>query len=138
MGEAQPERRVLIIGAEASMADLMCAILMRYRPDDIGCADSADAGVAAAAENPPDLIIVQIMMRNVDGFEVCARLKAHPALARVPVLLQAAMPPEIVYDRARSVGASGYLLQPYPAHVLLDARDAALSGGTFFPEEVKR
>ncbi len=133
MNEAADERRVLLIGVEASMADLMSAILARYRPDDANCVDSADAGVAAAAESPPDLIIVQIRMGEVDGFEVCARLKTHPALRRVPVLLQAAMPPEIVYDRARSVGASGYLLQPYAPHVLLDARDAALSGGTYFP-----
>lgn len=61
----------------------------------------------------PDLLVLDINMPRMDGFEVCRRLKANPATAHIPVLMLSAL--ESVNDRVRglSVGAEDYVVKPF-------------------------
>jgi CheY-like chemotaxis protein len=123
---------VLIIDDEPMAANLLELILTGGRNDEVIMALSGPEGLTMAEREQPDLIIVRIMM-NLDGYEICRQLKQIPALAGVPVLLQAALPPERVYPTAQEVGAAGYLYQPFRPDVLIKARDAVLQGELFYP-----
>lgn len=83
-------------------------------------ADSGEAGLQAITTSPPDLIILDVRLPDISGFEVCQRLKENPATASIPVLhLSAAYTRS--QDRAQGLemGADAYLMQPVEAVELL-------------------
>ncbi len=73
----------------------------------------------AAAENPPDLILLDIMMPGMDGYEVCRQLKADPRTARIPVIFATAK--SEVDDEARGleIGAIDYITKPVRPPIVL-------------------
>jgi two-component system response regulator MprA len=79
-------------------------------------------GLAAARENPPDLVILDLMLPGMDGMEVCRRLREH---GTGPVLMLTAR--DTVHDRVRGLdaGADDYLVKPFEMEELL-ARVRAL------------
>jgi DNA-binding response OmpR family regulator len=125
--------KVLIIDDEPEVANLVKLILGRKCSDEVHIASSASEGFRIAAQEPPDLIIVRIMMYEMNGYEVCRQLKAVQQLQYIPVLLQAAMDPKRVYPDAQRVGAAGYLCQPFRPQELIAARDAVLRGDVYYP-----
>ena len=58
---------------------------------DLQIAIRGEQGLRFAAERPPDLILLDVMMPKMDGFEVCRRLKADPALGNIPVIFLTAL-----------------------------------------------
>ncbi len=77
-----------------------------------------DDAIAYALDYPPDLILLDIMMPKIDGFETCRRLKADPKLADVPVIFITSK--NDVEDEALgfSVGASDFIHKPISAPVV--------------------
>ncbi|MGA9665426.1 MAG: response regulator [Gallionella sp.] len=65
-----------------------------------------------AYANPPDLILLDIMMPKIDGFEMCRRLKANPKLADVPVIFITSQTDIEDEERGFSVGASDFIHKP--------------------------
>jgi DNA-binding response OmpR family regulator len=80
-----------------------------------------------------ELIILDLMMPDLPGYEVFRRLHANPVLRKVPVLLLTVIPPQMVYPKAQQLGIAGYICKPFEFETLLTARDALLRGETFYP-----
>jgi PleD family two-component response regulator len=72
-----------------------------------------------AIANPPDLILLDIMMPNIDGLEICRRLKANHKLADVPVIFISAKNEDEYEEYGFSVGASDFIHKPINAPILL-------------------
>jgi putative two-component system response regulator len=72
-----------------------------------------------AFENPPDLILLDIMMPAMDGFEACRRLKANPKLVDVPVIFITSKNEDEYEEHGFSVGASDFIHKPINAAILL-------------------
>ncbi|HTN93442.1 MAG TPA: response regulator [Gallionella sp.] len=72
-----------------------------------------------AFANPPDLILLDIMMPNIDGFEACCRLKADPKLADVPIIFITSKNEDEYEEYGFSVGASDFIHKPINAPILL-------------------
>jgi CheY-like chemotaxis protein len=123
--------RVLVIDDNPAMGEIVHMILGRGRNDEVRYANSGPKGLAAARQNPPDLIISDIMMPGWDGFQTYHQIKMTSGLEQVPVLFQTAY--ARAYQTAQNLGASGCLMSPYKSQDLLDARDAALRGDTYYP-----
>ncbi|MEO7622079.1 MAG: response regulator [Gallionella sp.] len=68
-----------------------------------------------AFANPPDLILLDIMMPEIDGFEVCRRLKANPTLSDVPVIFITSKNDIKDEEKGFSVGASDFIHKPISA-----------------------
>jgi putative two-component system response regulator len=66
----------------------------------------------AQSASPPDIILLDIMMPEMDGFEVCRLLKADPATARIPVVFLSGEAEASDRERGLSLGAVGYLTKP--------------------------
>lgn len=92
-------------------------------------AENGRVALARAKADPPDCILLDIMMPDLDGYETCAALKADPALAAIPVLLVSATSDLRVMDRAEQVGAAAVLPKPVPMEQLHHAVALALEGG---------
>ena len=126
-------RCVLNCDHDPEMADLMQIMLGRGRNDELRYLPDALQLLVAAEQNPPDLIILPVMMPYIDGWEACKRLRMIPHLQSVPVLLYAAIQCSgEFHSRAQQAGAQGYLQMPFSPQELYTARDALLRGETYF------
>jgi CheY-like chemotaxis protein len=89
----------------------------------------AATGAEALAQvtKQPDLILLDVRLPDIDGFEVCRRIKADPATARIPVLhLTAAAGFAGRQAEGAAAGGDGYLVQPLPPEELISAVNALL------------
>lgn len=71
--------------------------------------------IAAVRESPPDVLLLDWMMPDVDGPEACRRLKADPATAHVPIVFLTARSQESEIQRGLALGAIGYITKPFDA-----------------------
>lgn len=74
--------------------------------------DGLDA-IDQAKTNLPDAILLDVMMPLIDGFEVCKKLKADPALAKVPVVMLSAASHSESVQKGMNAGAVDYLVKPF-------------------------
>ena len=72
--------------------------------------DGAEA-LALLAELPADLVVTDIEMPNVDGFELTSSIRAHPAFANIPVLIVSSRASEEDHQRGLDAGADGYIVK---------------------------
>jgi signal transduction histidine kinase len=79
---------------------------------DLRIATFGEAGLQLAAEMQPALILLDVMMPGMDGFEVCRRLKADPLLAAIPVMFVTAMTESGAETSGLALGAADYLAKP--------------------------
>src|SRR6185312_4306499 len=81
-------------------------------------------GVAKATEHRPDLILMDIQMPVMDGYEATRRIKADPALASIPVIAVTSYALSGDEQKARDAGCDGYIAKPYsPRQMLAKVRE---------------
>ncbi|MGA8148554.1 MAG: response regulator [Gallionellaceae bacterium] len=80
--------------------------------------DNANDALNYAFANPPDLILLDVMMPEIDGFETCRRIKANPKLADVPVIFITSKNDVQDEEQGFSVGASDFIHKPISAPVV--------------------
>ena len=93
----------------ANLKTLGAALTCDY---DLQVASSGVEGLAYAMESPPDLILLDIMMPEMDGYEVCRRLKADARLKNIPVIFITAMTEAEAETAGLELGAADYLTKP--------------------------
>ena len=106
--EVRPQ--VLVVDDEPSIVDAV-ATALRYEGFDVREASNGRAALAAAQENPPDLVVLDVMLPDLDGLEVTRRLRADGI--RVPVLFLTAR--DSVEDKVAglTVGGDDYVTKPF-------------------------
>lgn len=117
----QPQSRILIVEDEKEIAGYLRRGLA-FEGFAVEVASDGPGGIAAARERPADLVILDVMLPGMDGFEVCRRLRAG---SDVPIIMLTAR--ETVPDRVIGLesGADDYLVKPFAFEELL-ARIRAL------------
>jgi len=90
-------------------------ILVEYFSDsgfDISVATSGETALKQIEANPPDLILLDVMMPGIDGFETCRRIKANPATKDVPVIFMTALTETSDKVKGFEAGAVDYVTKP--------------------------
>lgn len=77
------------------------------------CATTGAAGLEIAETQRPDLILLDVMMPEIDGYEVCTRLKANPKTERIPVIFLTSLKEETDETRGLEIGAIDYVTKPF-------------------------
>lgn len=102
--------KILVIDdTPANLTLLGLALQDDYR---IQIATSGARGLALALEEPPDLILLDIMMPDMDGYETCRRIKVEPRLSQVPIIFITALTDLDAEARGFALGAADYLTKP--------------------------
>lgn len=78
----------------------------------VACVDSGSTALKAIAEAAPDLVVLDLMMPGMDGFEVLRQLRSTPATRNLPVVLVTALDQADVHARLASAGAVEILTKP--------------------------
>ncbi len=117
--------RLLVIEDEPSQVELLRYNLTK-QGFDVRIAMDGDEGVEAAREDPPDLILLDWMLPNLSGIEVCRQLRRDRATREVPIIMLTARSEERDKVRGLDVGADDYVTKPYSVKELIARVRAAL------------
>jgi len=105
------EGRILIVDDTAANVDILVAALR----DDykLSVALSGESALQSIERNRPDLVLLDILMPGIDGFEVCKRLRAAPQTRELPIMFLSSL--EQVQDKARGfeLGGNDYVTKPF-------------------------
>jgi len=80
---------------------------------DVVVAENGEECLAVVGEVKPDVILLDVMMPRMDGYETCRRLKANPETQSVPVIFLTAKAQQFEIKRGIQEGAIGYLTKPF-------------------------
>jgi diguanylate cyclase (GGDEF)-like protein len=110
--ELPQPNRVLVIDDSEFIHELVRARL-RQEGLQVEHELSGDAGLRRATQNPPDLILLDVEMPEMDGFEVCRRLKEGPETRHIPVIFLTGQSEQGDKVRGLDLGAVDYVLKPF-------------------------
>lgn len=117
-------KHILVVDDEVP---LLRALLVRLRIAgyNVDLASCGTDGLTGAAKLP-DLILLDIRMPDIDGFEVNRRLKADPRTSEIPVIFLSANVQDSARQAAIAAGAHAFLTKPYDSKTLLAAVESAI------------
>src|SRR5690349_9699546 len=109
--------KVLVVDDDADMRPLMRVTLTKFG-HTATLAARGEEGLQMAETGEFDAIILDVMMPDIDGYEVTRRLRANPRTAGVPILILTARAQAADFDSAIEAGADAYLAKPFEAELL--------------------
>ncbi len=118
--------RILIVEDDGTIRAMQSRILSGAGHEVIEAKDGASA-LAAIKENVPDLVILDVMMAGLSGFEVARLLRAQPSTATIPVLFVTSRTSASAMDEGLEAGGSAYLTKPFSSSRLLQIVDKLLA-----------
>ncbi|MCB2187096.1 MAG: response regulator [Deltaproteobacteria bacterium] len=104
------EISVLVVDDTESNVDILVEALGDIY--DVMVALDGETALEAVAEDPPRLILLDVMMPGLDGYEVCRRLKADPATAGIPVVFLSGHTAQAERDKGLALGAADFISKP--------------------------
>ena len=104
--------KVLVVDDEPNIRTLVEAVLMQEKYVVITADNGKDCLILAEKEKP-DLILLDVMMAKMDGWEVCERLKKNSKTKKIPVVMLTAKEKVLFYSVAAKVGADDYISKPF-------------------------
>jgi two-component system, OmpR family, response regulator len=118
-------RTVLVVDDERDTNDILASLVQARGFETVQVFSGAEA-LEAVAKQPPDLILLDLMLEDIDGFELCDRLKRDRKTNLIPIVMVTAL--HDAHHRAAGVrvGANGYLTKPFTPPKLYEIMDAAL------------
>jgi two-component system phosphate regulon response regulator PhoB len=110
--------RILVVDDEEDLLELVNYNLSRegFR---VECVASGEAALAAARNDLPDLIVLDLLLPNVDGLEICRRLKGDDKTKHIPIIMLTAKSAESDMVSGLELGADDYMTKPFSPRVLL-------------------
>ena len=120
--EVQPPRPMLVLVVDDSVTvrKVTSRLLERHGMNVLTAKDGVDA-MALLAEHTPDLMLLDIEMPRMDGFEVAIQVRNDPRLQHLPIIMITSRTGQKHRDRAMAIGVNDYLGKPYQESVLLES-----------------
>jgi DNA-binding response OmpR family regulator len=118
--------KILIVDDDVHATTLLEKVLAIKGHEATSVNDSSET-IQVANSTTPDLILLDLMMPEPNGFEVCKMLRADPNFAQTPVVIITAMDDNNSKETAYGSGANDYLVKPFRMDALSDAIDALLA-----------
>jgi CheY-like chemotaxis protein len=118
---ASSKKKILIADDEGDIRKLARTFLteMLGMPCDIIEATNGAEAVQLAVKKQPDLILLDIMMPTMDGFEACRQLKEDSATSDIPVVFLTGTGDEAAIERGLDLGGEAYVVKPFHAVTLV-------------------
>ncbi|MCM8800537.1 MAG: response regulator [Candidatus Omnitrophica bacterium] len=118
-------KKILIIDDEEDVAAMA---KLRLQASGFSCfeAYTAQEGLKMAEEEAPDLILLDILLPDSHGVEVCRRLKSNPKTREIAIIIFSASNLKEMVEKAIEAGAVDYIIKPFEPSELLEKIDKAL------------
>jgi DNA-binding response OmpR family regulator len=118
--------KILIVEDEESLLKLESILLSSKGYSVTGVMDGNSA-LEEVIANKPDLVVLDIMLPEMDGFEVCKRIKENPETSAIPVVMLTAKKSSLDYSRGIQVGADAYITKPFKSAQVIEVIEGLLS-----------
>ena len=119
--------RAVLIVEDHEDENAMLAEMVKRRGFKVVQTYTGKDGVAKAKECPPDLLLLDLMLPDIDGFEVCESLRSHRETNLIPIVMATARTGAEHRIHGFRVGANAYVMKPFTREQIYDAIDTALA-----------
>ncbi len=119
------KKKILIVEDEQDIADLIHFNIFKAG-FDANLAMNGNEAIEKARELNPDLVILDLMIPNISGFEVCSILKENPKTKKIPIIILTARGAEEDVVKGLEAGADDYMTKPFSPKILLARVNAVL------------
>lgn len=109
---AQSQPCVLVVEDEGAQREVL-KYNLEAEGFNVVMAENGDEAMLLVAEEQPDLIVLDWMLPNVSGIEICRRVKADPSTRAIPIIMLSARSEEVDRVRGLETGADDYVVKPY-------------------------
>jgi DNA-binding response OmpR family regulator len=120
------KKKILVVEDEESLLKLQ-SILLTIRGYTVEGATDGQAALEAVETMNPDLILLDIMLPKIDGFEVCRQVKANEATRHIPVVMLTAKKYPADRVMGEQAGADAYITKPYKSAMVIKTIQRLLS-----------
>lgn len=111
-------KRVLVVDDEPNIV-MSLRFLMEREGFEVEVAPTGEAALAALDDRPADLVLLDVMMPELDGFEVCQRIRDNPAWRRTKVVMLTAKGRDVEREKGLALGADLYVTKPFSTRDLV-------------------
>lgn len=118
--------RILLIEDDPDIQKMVQLSLKYQGGHQVTVASGGAEGLQKASTEPPDLILLDVMMPEMDGYETCRCLKAQAGTRHIPVVFLSARAQQAEIQKGRELGAVGYLVKPFDPMTLSSQLDAIM------------
>ncbi len=128
-------QRILVIDDERDVLDLV-SMTLKKAGFQVSTAETASSALRRVQTSPPSLIILDVMLPEMNGTELCKKLKASPATANIPIIMLSARGDEVDKVLGLELGAEDYVTKPFsPRELLLRVKGLLRRRGAASPSE---
>ncbi|MCC7206377.1 MAG: response regulator [Anaerolineae bacterium] len=118
------DRKVLVVDDEPQTVELIRLMFKTLGHEAEGASTGAEA-ISAARRNKPLMVLLDVMLPDMSGYDVCTALKAMPEMAGVPVIMLTALDDRTTREKALNAGADTFVAKPVSRAQLRDYLDRA-------------
>jgi DNA-binding response OmpR family regulator len=111
-------KRVLVVDDEPNIV-MSLRFLMEREGFEVEVAPTGEAALKALDRGPADLVLLDVMMPALDGFEVCQRIRGNPAWSNTRIIMLTAKGREVERDKGLALGADDYVTKPFSTRELV-------------------
>ncbi len=105
--------KILLVEDDSNILAIAELALSKVGKHEVVTAQDGVQTLAMVAKSKPDLILLDVMMPVMNGFDACLKLKANPETASIPVIFLTARAQAHEVQHGMSIGAIGYILKPF-------------------------
>lgn len=118
--------RVLVVDDEPNIV-LSLEFLMQQAGFEVLTAEDGEGALAHIDAGPPDLLLLDISLPGISGFDVLERLRADDATRKLPIIMLTAHGREVEREKGMALGADDYVTKPFSTRALVDKVTALLA-----------
>jgi len=119
--------KVLVVEDDRSIQMVLELVLTRMAKCQVFLASDGRQGLAMIKEHKPDLVLLDLMLPSMDGFEICQRSKEDPETRHIPIIFLTAQPQPAAVARGMALGAAAYLIKPFDPTTIVGQINEALA-----------
>jgi len=118
--------RILVVEDDRSIQMVLELVLTRATKCEVFVASEGPQGLEMIRTKKPDVVLLDLMLPGMDGFEICRNAKADEATRSIPIIFLTAQPQPAAVAKAMALGAAGYIVKPFDPIKIIDQINEAL------------
>ena len=111
--------KILVVDDDPNIV-LSLEFLMKQAGFQVRTASDGEAALTAVASEPPDLVLLDVMMPRKNGYEVCQAIRANPDWKEVRIIMLTAKGREVEREKGLALGADDYITKPFSTQEVVE------------------
>jgi DNA-binding response OmpR family regulator len=124
----QKIKKILVVEDEKDILELLISVFDDFRDYRILSATDGEEALRLTRVDNPDIILLDIQLPRLNGYEVCKSVKSDPTMSHTKVLMLSGMAQNSDRQKAQEAGADGYITKPFSSIELLEKVEGLLRG----------